>query len=135
MSTYFDHEKLIVYRETISFIKWTSEFLDKSNSSNILKDQLDRASISIALNIAEGNGKSSVKDRCRYFEIARASAFECAACLDILKAKNLISEEKLKTGKKQLQTIISMLIKLGQSIRNRVSEDTSLTKYDIADGE
>ena len=135
MSTYFDHEKLIVYRETISFIKWTSDFLAKSNSSNILKDQLDRASISIALNIAEGNGKSSVKDRCRYFEIARASAFECAACLDILKAKNLISEEKLKTGKKQLQTIISMLIKLGQSIRNRVSEDTSLTKYDIADGE
>jgi hypothetical protein len=48
------------------------------------KDQLDRASTSIVLNLAEGNGKRSHPDRCRYFDIARGSALECAACLDVL---------------------------------------------------
>ncbi len=36
------------------------------------------------LNIAEGNGKRGPKDRARYFEIGRGSAFECAAIADVL---------------------------------------------------
>lgn len=54
-------------------------------------DQLDRASTSIPLNIAEGNGKYTPKDRCRFFDIARGSAFECAAVLDVLTAKAILS--------------------------------------------
>jgi four helix bundle protein len=133
MKTYFDHEKLIVYQESISFIKWASDIVTKMNGNSVLKDQFDRASMSIALNIAEGNGKLSIKDRYRYFKIARASAFECAACLDIFQAKNIIHDEIHKTGKQELHKIISMLIKLGQSIGSRVSEDTNLIDYGIED--
>lgn len=131
MKTYFDHEKLIVYQESLSFNKWASDILTKLQGNSILKDQFDRASMSIALYIAEGNGKSSIKDRCRYFEVARASAFECAACLDIFQAKNIIPDEIHKKGKQELHKIISMLIKLGQSISSRVSENTNLVEYDI----
>ena len=42
---------------------------------------------SLELNIAEGNGKYTSADRCRFFDTARASALECAACLDVLVAK------------------------------------------------
>ena len=45
----------------------------------------------IPLNIAEGNGKFSTIDRARFLEIARGSALECAACLDVLAVRKLVS--------------------------------------------
>jgi len=49
-----------------------------------LSDQLDRASISVPLNIAEGAGRSTPRERSRHYTIARGSAVECLACLDLL---------------------------------------------------
>lgn len=49
-----------------------------------LSDQLDRASISVALNIAEGAGRSTPRERARHYTIARGSAVECLACMDLL---------------------------------------------------
>ncbi len=48
-----------------------------------LSDQLDRASLSCALNIAEGAGRAG-RDQARHYAIARGSAFECLAVLDLL---------------------------------------------------
>jgi hypothetical protein len=48
----------------------------------------------------------------RYFDSARGSALECAACLDVLVAKQKVDEDKVKKGKDQLYQIISMLIGL-----------------------
>jgi hypothetical protein len=60
---WFDHEKLEVYREAIAFIAWLSANLDGMARVGDAKDQLDRASTSIPLNIAEGDGKYALKDR------------------------------------------------------------------------
>lgn len=49
-----------------------------------LSDQLDRASISVPLNIAEGAGRSTPRERARHYTIARGSAVECLACLDLI---------------------------------------------------
>ena len=49
-----------------------------------LKDQLDRASASIALNLAEGRGRSTAKDQIRFFHIAFGSLRECQAILELL---------------------------------------------------
>ena len=70
---WFDHEKLDVYRRAIDFIAWLSGLIEGAVRFGDVKDQLDRASTSIALNIAEGNGKYTPKDRCRFFDIAHAS--------------------------------------------------------------
>ena len=67
---WFDHEKLEVYREAIAFIAWLSATVEGTVRVGDVKDQLDRASTSIPLNIAEGNGKYTAKDRCRFFDIA-----------------------------------------------------------------
>ena len=71
---WFDHERLEVYQEAIAFIAWLSALLDGTVRIGGVKDQLDRASTSIPLNIAEGNGKYAPKDRCRFFDIAHGSA-------------------------------------------------------------
>ncbi|MCL6099858.1 MAG: four helix bundle protein [Bacteroidota bacterium] len=119
MEIYFDHEKLKVYQKAIDFIKW-SECIFKNVNRNIsVVDQFDRASVSIALNIAEGNGKYTGKDRCRYFDIARGSSLECSSCLDILFSKHFINEEILIEGKTILKEIVSMLIGLIKSNSDR----------------
>src|SRR5438552_19094742 len=95
MKIYFDHEKLDVYQEAIAFCGWVGEFLTAIYSKAAAKDQLDRASTSLPLNITEGNGKFSDADRSRFLEIARGSALECAACLDVLVARRFIAAERI----------------------------------------
>src|SRR6266704_3382894 len=110
MKIYFDHEKLDVYREAINFCGWVGEFLASVAAKAAAKDQLDRASTSIPLNIAEGNAKFSHADRSRFLEIARGSALECAACLDVLVARKLIATERILPAKEQLVRIVNMLM-------------------------
>jgi len=99
----FDHERLEVYQESIGFIAWLSALLDGTVRIGDVKDQLDRASTSILLNIAEGNGKYAAKHRCRFFDIAHGSALECAAGLDILVAKAKLTLEQIRPGKESRQ--------------------------------
>ncbi len=90
----FDHEKLNVYQALIKFVTWATELISKVKGKVAVKDQLDRASTSIPLNIAEGNGKFAIRDRCRFLDFARGSTLECAACLDVLVAKHLIENRR-----------------------------------------
>ena len=119
---YLDHEKLKVYQKTIEFISWVHNLLFVIKTRNSIFDQFERAADSIALNIAEGNGKYSGKDRCRYFDIAKGSSLESAACLDIIFTKGLIKKEILIEGKTQLKEIISMIMGLIKSNIDRVYE-------------
>ena len=99
------------------FIKRRSVFAVGSASFSVQfppkqlrRDQLDRASTSLPLNIAEGNGKFSDADRSRFLEIARGSALECAACLDVLAVRKLIAAERIVPAKEQLVRIVNMLM-------------------------
>src|SRR5215470_6625117 len=112
MKVFFDHEKLNVDQEAIAFCGWVGEFLSAISAKAAAKDQLDRASTSIPLNIAEGNGKFSARDRSRFFEMARGSALECAACLDVLLVRKLAAEEQVVSGKERLARIVQMLVGL-----------------------
>ena len=109
---WFDHEKLDVYREAIAFVAWQSAILEAAVRIGDVRDQLDRASTSIPLNIAEGNGKYAPKDRCCFFDIAHGSALECAAGLDILVAKTKLTPEQIRPGKERLHKIVRMLMGL-----------------------
>jgi four helix bundle protein len=124
---WFDHEKLEVYREAILFIAWLSALLEGTVRIGEVKDQLDRASTSIALNIAEGNGKYTPKDRCRFFDIAHGSALECAAGLDILVARTKLTPDQIRPGKERLQRVVRMLIGLIKSKSTRDYEKGDAT--------
>lgn len=108
----FDHEKLKVYQLAISFVSHAESIRQGLPKSLAVSRQLDRASTSIPLNIAEGNGKFTPADRCRFFDIARGSALESAACLDVLVAKKIMGPDAIEEGKETLINIVSMLVGL-----------------------
>ena len=123
MTPAFDHEKLHVYQEAIRFVAWANGVLESIPKTLAVHSQLDRAPTSIPLNIAEGNGKFTAPDRCRYFDIARGSALECAACLDVLLVKKLIPSAEV--GQEMLVRIVSMLVGLIRSTSDvRMHEET-----------
>ena len=122
---WFNHEQLEVYREAVSFVAWLSGLMEETVRVGEIRDQLDRASTSVPLNIAEGNGKYAPKDRCRFFDIAHGSALECAAGLDILVAKSRLTSEQIRPGKERLQSIVRMLmglIKINSTPANTIAK-------------
>lgn len=110
----FGHEKLDVYRTSIAYVGWVFRITESLQGHCNAKDHLLRASQSIPLNIAEGNGKATEGDRRRHFEIARGSVLECSAAQDILEVCDALSEEDNKWAKALLDRIVAMLTKLGQ---------------------
>jgi four helix bundle protein len=123
MNPRFDHEKLTVYQTSLKFVTWATDLISTLQVKAAVKDQIDRASTSVPLNIAEGNGKFAVRDRCRYLDFARGSALECAACLDVLVAKRLTDTTSVVAGKQQLFEIVSMLMGLINRLTSRVGEE------------
>ena len=125
----FDHEKLDVYRVSIEFVTFAYRLCaELKGADRHARDQLLRASQSIPLNIAEGNGKLPSPDRQRYLRIALGSALECAAVLDVLQACNVIETETALTGKGLLVRIVAMLTKMTR--RSMQVRDT--TEYEYA---
>jgi len=105
-----DHERLDVYRLAIQYVTSSYRIAKLLNGpERHARDQWLRAAQSIPLNIAEGNGKQSLKDKNRFFEIARGSALECAAIHDILSAFEAIDSDLNRYGKTKLKRIVSML--------------------------
>ena len=115
MPPLFDHDKLEAYQQSLGFIRWATPLLEKLPAKLSVCDQLDRASTSVPLNIAEGNGKFTSPDRCRYLDSARGSALECAACLDVLVAKGRATEAEVEPGKHLLRRVVSLLVGLIRS--------------------
>jgi four helix bundle protein len=117
MELLFDHERLDVYGVELHFISWMADFLGDVTESSTqhrreLIEQIDRASLSMLLNTAEGNGKRHRRHRARFFDDARGSAFECAACLDASVAKRIVPADRIRTGKELLARVVAMLTRL-----------------------
>jgi len=124
MPNQFDHEKLNVYHEALAFVGRATELLERIPKRMAVYDQLDRASTAIPLNIAEGTGKFTPPDRCRYYDTARGSALESAACLDVLVVKNVLKSAETIEAKDILIRIVSMLVGLIKSVApDRVYEE------------
>ena len=117
MEPLFDHERLRVYQLLLEFVTWATNLMDEVKARKDVdtrepRDHLDRGSLSALFNTAEGNGKRQRKVRARYFDDARGSATECAACLDALVAKGACTPERVLEGKQMLVRCVQMLTKL-----------------------
>ncbi|MBN1282621.1 MAG: four helix bundle protein [Proteobacteria bacterium] len=104
------HEKLECYRRAVGL----AEELSKEGARwpkglAYLIDQQKRAMASVILNIAEGNARRSDKERRRFFEIARASAAEVSACVDLSCAFGLTNSVESFAVKSRLEEIAKML--------------------------
>jgi four helix bundle protein len=110
----FDHEKLQVNQLELEFIAWLTDLFSEIQAAKTPRlaevlDQLDRASLSALLNTAEGNGRRATQQRVRFFDDARGSSTECAACLDAIVAKKASVGERVYQGKDMLLSVVSIL--------------------------
>ena len=113
----FDHEKLHVYQLPLEFLSWVTPVLAEAQQRDAgqsveVRRQLDRASLSTLLNIAEGNGKHGQRTRAKSFDDARGCAAESAACLDALVAKGFCPAARVQAGKRMEERVYAMLTKL-----------------------
>lgn len=119
----FHHEKLIVYQRALEFAAWSQILIDSLTKKTSTRDHLERAGDSIALNIAEGNGKFSQKDRARFFQMAHGSALESAACLDLFVARRCCEQDAIANGELMLEEIVKMLSTMLDRLGCRIAED------------
>ncbi|HNZ40178.1 MAG TPA: four helix bundle protein [Candidatus Latescibacteria bacterium] len=102
------HERLDVYRLAIGYVAWGyGKAATLEGIHRAARGQRLRASQSIPLNIAEGNGKTADADRRRYFEIARGAALECAAIQDVLVVGKALDEAESQERKDELDRMVS----------------------------
>jgi len=106
----FLFEKLEVYQKALAFAERVSALTsDFPRGLWYLADQLNRASLSVSLNIAEGNGRWTEADRKNFFGIARGSVHECVPLLELCRRKGLLEESLCVELKEELETIAKML--------------------------
>jgi four helix bundle protein len=110
-SAFLDCERLDCYRIAVEFRALAAD-LCAGRRLGALRDQLDRASVSIVLNIAEGAGRRTAADKAHFFTIARGSATECAAVLDLLAARGFLTSQAHRHGRGLLVRIVQMLTRL-----------------------
>ncbi|MGE0454271.1 MAG: four helix bundle protein [Vicinamibacteria bacterium] len=84
--------------------------------NRILKDQLERASLSVVLNLAEAGGRRSRRDKQRFYAYARGSATEVAALLDVLERRRLASPASVRSGRRLAIRVVQMTTRIQQRL-------------------
>jgi four helix bundle protein len=111
--TAFDHEKLDVYQIALEFVAHVGEVLERFPPGHHgLADQLGRASTSVVLNIAEGAGEFSRAEKARFYRMAKRSATESAAALDVCRVWKVVDSKSLDVGREMLLRAVAMLIRM-----------------------
>ena len=114
----FDHHKLNVYHRGLDVLESCDKVAQHLPAGRAhLPDQIDRATTSIVANIAEGAGEFSRKEKARFYRMARRSAIESAAWLDIVERRREAPAPLVQQGLRQLHEVVAMLVKLIQSCR------------------
>ena len=109
-----DAHRLAVYHVAVAFQAAAMALLPKGHV--VLRDQLERASLSTVLNLAEGAGRRSRRDKGRFYTIARGSAMESAALIDVLVARQLTTADAARQARELAVRAIQMLTKLQQAM-------------------
>ena len=119
-SIVLDAEKLEVYALALELHAFAASKVP--TLSRVLRDQLERASLSVVLNLAEGGGRRSRKDKARHYTYARGSATEVAACFDVLKIRRLAPASECARGRSLAIRVVQMLTKLCASLQPKSTE-------------
>jgi four helix bundle protein len=108
-----DHERLDVYQCSIQFLAIAFAIIGRLPRGYApLADQLRRAATSVPLNIAEAAGKTSGDERAHHHAIARGSAMECGAILDVVRLLAVVPEPDIVRAKDLLVRTVAMLSKM-----------------------
>jgi four helix bundle protein len=113
----FNFEKLIVYQKSLNFVNeiYTDTKSWPKDLAYSITDQLRRASLSIALNIAEGASRTKIEFK-RFITISRSSCHECIPILEIAHKQGIINLNRKEEWRTEIISLSKMLSKLRSSI-------------------
>lgn len=116
----FYFRKLDVYQKSKTLVAYISQLLKKfpSDERFALCSQIRRASTSIPINIAEGFGRFSAKEKVRFIEIAFGSLTEVICELELSLEQGYISQDEFENAEHQLIVISKQLSALRLSVLN-----------------
>lgn len=120
----FSFEDLEVWQKAVDFAKMVIDFTEKINTGSKhyrLIEQLESASTSIALNIAEGKGRYSKKEFIQFLYVARGSLYETITLLIIFHKKNWINDAQIEDIESLGDEIGKMISSLINSIKHSMS--------------
>lgn len=109
-----DANRLHVYHVAIDLHTLCATLVASLN--RIVRDQLERASLSVVLNIAGAGGRRSRRDKARYYAIARGSATEVGALLDVIERRRLAPPAAIHSGRKLAIRVVQMLTRMDQRL-------------------
>ena len=109
-----DAERLTVYHVALEFHQQASILAGRCDA--VMRDQLRRASLSVVLNISEGAGQRSRAQKRRFYGIARGSATESAAIVDVLRVSQVATPDESREARVLLVRIVQMLTRLDRSL-------------------
>ncbi|MBY0587093.1 four helix bundle protein [bacterium] len=116
----FMFENLEVYQRAVSLADAVAELTQHfPRGFGFLSDQLNRAALSIATNLAEGNGRFTKADRRNFFVIARGSVQECVPLLEVARRRGLLEPSRHQSFKEELEVIAKMISGLIKGLENR----------------
>ena len=124
MSDFF-YRKLLVYQQALLQVKEVYTLTKKfpAHEQYGLSDQIRRAVISIPSNIAEGMGRSSIKERIHFLEIANGSLTETMCQLEIAQLLEYISNDELNSNEERLTEISRLLKGLKKSLEDKMNNN------------
>jgi four helix bundle protein len=123
----FLFETLDVYQKALDLAERAARLASRFGRGQWhLADQLNRASLSVALNIAEGNGRGGGLDKRRFLLISRGSVHECVAVLEVCKRLDLVQSAEHTELRRELHSLARMLSTMirNSSVPTSVGEDT-----------
>jgi four helix bundle protein len=116
------HKNLIVWKESIQLVKSMyklSKQLPDNERFGIIS-QLQRASVSVAANIAEGAARNTTKEFLRFLHIANGSLSEVDTLLVIVLELGYVKNEAYSEQEKQLDKIGALLNGLIRKLRSQL---------------
>lgn len=115
MSKFNSFEEIVVWQKAKEFVIACYQVLDKSKDY-AFRDQIQRASVSVMNNIAEGFERKGNKEFKKFLYIAKGSSGEVRSMLYLSLELNYISEESFKDLTEKSTIISKMLAKLIQTL-------------------
>ncbi len=112
-----DPERLDCYRVALELNAFAQRLIPRGHRE--LRDQLTRASLSVPLNVAEGAGRHAPREKAHFYAIARGSAMECAAIVDVVRSLGLVPIATCKEVRWLIVRIVQMLTKLEAAAARR----------------
>jgi four helix bundle protein len=107
------------YRLALEFAALAAALVPRGHAS--LRDQLDRAAASVVLNLSEGWGYWQARQKAQFYTIARGSALESGAVIDLLRARGLASAADCERARVLCTRVAQMLGGLIRAMGRRVA--------------